>query len=264
MPYRIDTRDVPDDALDRLIELGVLDVDLSDDGALAALMPDGVSPEQVAAALGVASVLVSPAAGRDAGSVWVLKPHEILVAGLRIAPASEPGGPGTLRLLDATAFGTGLHPTTALCLESIADAVRSDAPEALLDVGTGSGVLALGALMMGVPRATGLDVDAEAVRIAMCNARLNGLAGRFEALHRGPDAVSGTWPLVVANILAAPLIEIAPQLVQRLGHRGRVVLSGIPESVEADVDRAYRRLGLRRVAARSRAGWFALVMQASW
>jgi len=72
------------------------------------------------------------------------------------------------------------------------------------------------------------------------------------------------WPLVVANILAAPLIEMAPALVRRVGRRGRLVLSGIPSSVEPDVDQAYRRLGMRRVDVRSRAGWIALLMQASW
>jgi ribosomal protein L11 methylase PrmA len=80
----------------------------------------------------------------------------------------------------------------------------------------------------------------------------------------GPDAVAGAWPLVVANLATAPLVELAPVLVRRVGHRGRLVLSGIPSSVEPEVDRAYRRLGLRRVRAQSRAGWSALVLQASW
>ena len=264
MPYRIDFRNPSPDAIDRLIELGALDVDRSDDGTVAALMPDDMSPERVAAALGVSDVIVSPATGRDDGSVWLLRPREVLVAGLRIAPASEPPASGTLRLHDTPAFGTGLHPTTALCLELIAEGVRDDAPQALLDVGTGSGILALGGLMFGVPRATGLDVDDEAVRVALENARLNDRALQFEALHGGPDIASGRWPLVVANVLAAPLIEMAPQLVQRLGHRGRLVLSGIAESLEGEVDHTYRRLGMRRLESRSRGGWVALVMQASW
>jgi ribosomal protein L11 methyltransferase len=69
---------------------------------------------------------------------------------------------------------------------------------------------------------------------------------------------------VVANILAAPLIEMAPALAQRVGHHGELVLSGIPSSVEQDVDRAYRRLGMQRVRVTSRAGWVALVLRASW
>ena len=76
--------------------------------------------------------------------------------------------------------------------------------------------------------------------------------------------VTGTWPLVLANVLAAPLIEMAPALVRRVGHHGRLVLSGIPASVERNVDESYRRLGMRRVGGKSRAGWVAIVLQASW
>jgi ribosomal protein L11 methyltransferase len=169
-----------------------------------------------------------------------------------------------LRLIDAGAFGTGLHPTTALCLEALLDAVQTDCPDAVLDVGTGSGVLALAALMMGVPRAMGLDIDNEALRVAAENARINAIDDRLQLATGGPDAVAGTWPLVLANVLAAPLIEMAPALVRRVGHRGTVVLSGIPDSVEQDVDQAYRRLGMQRVGKTSRAGWVALVMRASW
>ena len=76
--------------------------------------------------------------------------------------------------------------------------------------------------------------------------------------------MTGTWPLVLANVLPAPLIEMAPALVRRVGHHGQLVLSGIPSSVERDVDQAYCRLGMRRVRAKSRAGWVALGLRASW
>jgi ribosomal protein L11 methyltransferase len=76
--------------------------------------------------------------------------------------------------------------------------------------------------------------------------------------------VTGAWPLVFANILAAPLIDMAPQLVRRVAHDGQLVLSGIPCSVEADVDRVYRDLGMRRVTTKSRAGWTATILRASW
>ena len=125
-------------------------------------------------------------------------------------------------------------------------------------------MLALAALLMGVPRALGLDIDADALRAAAENARLNALNRRLQLVRGGPDAVTGTWPLVVANLLAAPLVELAPVLVRRVGHHGRLVVSGIQSSVEGDVDRAYRRLGMQQVRAQSRAGWSALVLQASW
>ena len=264
MPYRIDITRAGDAALDRLVELGALDVERSPGGGIAALMPDGVAPEQVALALGVADLSVSPAVGRDAGSVWTLRPRSTRIGRLRIVPAEADAEPGVLRLTDSAAFGTGLHPTTAMCLEAIEEALQPTAAATLLDVGTGSGVLALAALLMGVPQALGLDTDAEALRAAAENARLNALDRRLQLVRGGPDAVAGTWPLVVANLLAAPLVELAPVLVRRVGHHGRLVLSGIPSSVEPDVDRAYRRLGMQRVRAQSRAGWSALVLQASW
>jgi ribosomal protein L11 methyltransferase len=264
MPYRIDVGRASDDVLDRLIDLGALDVDRSADGRIAALLPDSVAPEQVARALGIGHLPVSPATGRDAASVWVLAPRPVQIGSLRIVPKGMEAGAGDLRLADAAAFGTGLHPTTALCLEALEQSIRIAMPNEILDVGTGSGVLALAALRMGVPMATGIDLDEEALRAAAENARLNALDERLRLIRGGPEAVPGTRPLVVANVLAAPLIELAPALVRRVGHRGRLVLSGIPSSVEQDVDRAYRNLGMRRVRVTSRGGWVALVLQASW
>ena len=270
MPYRVDLRDgaryVPEDALDRLVELGAIDAEFSRHGGIAVLMPDSVSPGQLAGALGVDldDLSVSPAAGRDAGSIWVLSPRATRIGRLRIVPAHTEAEPDALRLVDAAAFGTGLHPTTVLCLEALEEAVQVAPPDAVLDVGTGSGVLALGALMMGVPRALGIDIDDEALRVASENARINALDDRLQLARGGPEAVAGRWPLVLANVLPGPLIEMAPALVRCVGHQGQLVLSGIPSSVERDVDDAYRHLGMRRVRAKVRAGWIALVLQASW
>jgi ribosomal protein L11 methyltransferase len=264
VPYRIDLRDVAEDALDRLVDLGAIDAERTQDGGLAALMPDSVAPERVASALNVDDLSISPAVGRDDGSVWMLSPRPIRVGRIRIVPSHMTAEPDALRLIDATAFGTGLHPTTALCLEALEETVQIAPPDAVLDVGTGSGVLALAALTIGVPGALGVDIDDGALRVAAENARINGLDTRLQLARGGPETVAGAWPLVLANVLAAPLIEMAPALVRRVAHRGRLVLSGIPSSVEPDVDRAYRRLGMRRVGVKSRAGWVALLLQASW
>ena len=96
------------------------------------------------------------------------------------------------------------------------------------------------------------------------NARLNNLVDRLQLLLGGPDAVSGAWPLVLANVLAAPLIEMAPVLVRRVGSRGRLILSGIPWSLESEVRQAYERLGMRYLRSEKRAGWIVLMLQASW
>ena len=263
MPYRIDVPGNGDRTLDRLIDLGALDVDVSGEG-IAALLPDNVTPQQLENALGVRNIVVSPALGRDTDSVWVLRPRPIQIGRLRIIPASMQAEPGALKLIDAPAFGTGLHPTTALCLEALEEAVQNGSPGEVLDVGTGSGVLALAALVLGVPRAAAVDTDDRALHIAAENARLNGLGERLQLGLGGPEAIRGTWPLVLANVLAAPLIAMAPALVRRVAHHGRVILSGIASALEPDVERAYRHLGMHRVTVTSRGGWVALVLQASW
>jgi ribosomal protein L11 methyltransferase len=265
VPYRIV---VPPGAhernLDRLVELGALDVELSAEGGLAALMPDRVAPAQVADVLGVGDLAVEPAVPRDAGSVWMLSPRPVQIGRLRIVPEHAGAAPGSLRLIDGPSFGTGFHPTTALCVEMLEEIVQQRCPEAMLDVGTGTGILALSALLLGVPRATGIDVEPDAVTIAGRNAELNGLGGRLSLIQGGPDTLGGSWPLVVANILAAPLMEMASVLVRRVGQRGELLLSGIPASLEREVAGKYTRLGMARLRSTTRHGWVALLLRASW
>lgn len=263
VPYRIDVSAAPDDGFDRLVELGALDVE-AQGGGLAAILPDSLDPTSIATALGVSTWVISPAVERDEGSTWILSPRPVRAAGLWIHPSTAPPAPGTLRLHDGSTFGTGMHPTTGICLDAIEAAIATIAPARLLDVGTGSGILALAGLCRGVPEAVGLDCDPDALGWAAENARLNGLRDRFRLVLGGPESLTGTWPLVVANLLAAPLIDMAPVLVQRVAHRGRLVVSGIPTGVAADVAQVYRRLGMRPIETPSRAGWSAVVLDASW
>jgi ribosomal protein L11 methyltransferase len=263
VPYRI-TVPGGNAEIEQLIDLGALDAEVVGNDSVAALMPDSVHPGQVARTLRLAHISVTPARGRDADSVWVLRPRPIHIGRLRIVPAGSDAPAGDVRLLDTPAFGTGLHPTTALCLEWLDEALTGDNPDSVLDVGIGSGVLALAALTLGVRRVHGIDIDDEALRVAAENARLNGLEARLDLTSGGPDAVTGSWPLVLANVLAAPLIEMAPVLVRRLGHHGLLLLSGVPASAESDVSTAYQRLGLRLQRVMSRGGWVALVLRATW
>lgn len=263
MPYRIDLRHPPDGAFDRLIDLGALDVEVTPTG-VAALVPDRLAPSDIVNACGSGEITVSPADGRDDDSVWVLRPRDLRVGSLQICPAGAAAPPGALQLLDRPAFGTGLHPTTAMCLETLHEHIRASTPDAMLDVGTGSGILALAALALGVPRVVGLDLDPASLGVAAANARLNRLDHRLRLVVGGPDVISGTWPLVVANILAAPLIELAPTLVRRVGPGGRLVLSGIASAVAPDVRTAYTRFGMREDDVQARSGWIALTLRATW
>ncbi len=264
MPYRIDISCPPTDALDVLVQLGALDIEPVS-GGLAAIIPDGVKLDVVTGALGGASITFSAADARDEGSVWLLSPRAVRIGGLLIAPSqAAASSPDTLILRDSPAFGTGHHPTTALCVEALEEILTVERPDSVLDVGTGSGILALAALKMGVRQAVGLDVDADALRVAAENARLNHLADRLQLVLGGPDVVDGNWPLVVANVLAAPLIEMAPVMVRRLSGRGRLILSGIPWSLESEVRQAYQHLGIRHVRSNTRSGWTVLVAEAPW
>jgi len=263
VPYRLDVAAPRVDTLERLIDLGALDIDAQPGGGVSAIMPDEVHPDQVSGTLG-ARLTVSAALGRDDDSVWVLRPRGVIVSGLTIAPDHVPPAANMVRLHDTTAFGTGMHPTTQLCLEALLDIVRLEHPATCLDVGTGSGVLALAALACGVTRAHGIDIDPAALAAASANRRLNGQEDRLTLSQGGPDGLRGSWPLVVANVVAGPLIELAPVLARRVAHAGCLVLSGIRESVIEDVGRPYQQLGLHRLRVVSRTGWAALVLRASW
>jgi ribosomal protein L11 methyltransferase len=156
-----------------------------------------------------------------------------------LAPAEDttaPVGRICIRLHMGLAFGTGEHPTTALCLEWLEERVRSGTT--ILDYGCGSGVLAIAALALGASRGFAVDNDPQTLDATQDNAALNGVAERlFIAL---PEALP---PIVVdilaANILAGPLIELAPQFARYVRSGGALVLSGILEAQVAQVAAAY-------------------------
>lgn len=266
MPYRIDFAHADQAALLRILDLGPLDVDVRANEGGAAIMPDGVAPAEVARALGVPHVDVSATPGRDADSVWVLAPRVVGIGRVRLVPAAAvlPLEVGDVRLIDTPAFGTGLHATTTLCVALIDELLETMRVETMLDVGTGSGVLALAALTLGVPRAVAIDIDGPAAQTTLRNARVNALHSRMHVVQATIDALAGRWPLVVANVLAAPLVDMAPALARRVGHEGRLMLSGIPLAVQPDVERAYRRVGMHLTEVRTREGWVAMSLRASW
>jgi ribosomal protein L11 methyltransferase len=168
----------------------------------------------------------------------------------------EPPDPAAvnLRLDPGLAFGTGTHPTTALCLEWL-----DGHPPAttLLDYGCGSGILAIAALLLGAGRAWAADLDPQALTATRDNAGRNGVSDRIECVLPDmlPDALA--CDLLLANILAGPLTELAPTLAGRVRPGGALVLSGILPEQATDVAAAYRPWfgALERV---ERDGWVRL------
>nr|WP_298415500.1 50S ribosomal protein L11 methyltransferase [uncultured Halomonas sp.] len=164
-------------------------------------------------------------------------------------------------LLDpGLAFGTGTHPTTALCLEwldELAEKIEFDGKD-ILDFGCGSGILAIAALKLGARRALGTDIDPQALIASRDNGQRNGIVdSRFE-LHLPDQLPEGTENIVLANILAGPLIELAPIIAARVAPSGRLVLSGILAKQADEVLDAYRDQGLQMDLPVEREGWVRL------
>ena len=182
---------------------------------------------------------------------WVHPPWEL--------PAAAPGE--VLVAIDpGMAFGTGSHPTTSLCLERV-DQLFGERPGAdLLDVGTGSGVIALLAAKLGAGRICGTENDPVALVAAREGAALNRLApDRIGWQLRDCDALEAPWDrpygVVVANILLNTLVELAPQIAGKVAPGGRLVLAGLLTAQGDEAEAAYLAQGLVPAGRKQRDGW---------
>lgn len=162
------------------------------------------------------------------------------------------------------AFGTGHHGTTKGCLEALAVELKRKRPQRVLDIGTGSGVLALAAVKYGAGFALGTDMDKESIRIAKENAKNNKAGDRLKLMHaRGTGhrmmRAHAPYDMVLANILARPLVSLAPEIAKLVAKGGRVILSGLLTHQEPQVRAAYAGQGLHLVQRRRLNGWSTLV-----
>jgi ribosomal protein L11 methyltransferase len=144
-----------------------------------------------------------------------------------------------VRLDPGLAFGTGTHPSTALCLDWLAH--HQLAGKSVLDYGCGSGILAVAALKLGAAKATCADIDPQAITATRGNAAENEVARRLAAIEPTQEFVPFPADVVVANILARPLIELAPLLAASIKQGGSLVLAGLLENQADDVIAAYAR-----------------------
>jgi ribosomal protein L11 methyltransferase len=177
------------------------------------------------------------------GRLWVGPPWDV---------ANAPAGAVRLVIEPKMAFGTGDHPTTALCLAAV-DAYMADHPGAsVLDVGTGTGVLAIAAKKLGAGRVVGTDNDPTSVELARENLADNGTPD-IDVSGRELTRVDGTFDLVVANILANTLIELAPLIAPKV--KDRLIMAGVLAHQRADVEAAYRNLGFTVLEGAQQGEW---------
>jgi ribosomal protein L11 methyltransferase len=166
------------------------------------------------------------------------------------------GLPNVVEIDPGGGFGAGGHPTTRLLLEELA--ARITGGERVLDVGCGSGVLGLGALRLGASSAVGVDIDPPSIDATRRNAGLNGFEDRMRATLAPLSQVEGTFDVVVANIGWAPLLELAPDLLTRVGPGGWLAVSGITPAHSSRVLSALRPLEM--IGQRMADDWVALVL----
>ncbi len=216
--------------------------------ALAELMPD-LTPAQVE---------LEELEDRDWARAWMdqYKPmrfgRRLWVYPSTIEPVDRAVEDVVIRLDPGLAFGSGTHPTTALCLEWLAGQRLQE--KHVLDFGCGSGVLAIAALKLGAASATGIDNDPQALSSSRDNAERNDVASRLKLIS--PEQMdAGVYDVVVANILTGPLLDLAPRLVSALASGAPMALSGILRDQAGEVVERYAALGIADISVDVREDW---------
>lgn len=195
---------------------------------------------------------------RHAVESWVVEDVVVVPAWVDFTPPEHaPVGLHVLRIEPGPTFGLGDHPTTVLSLRALRAAVWPGAT--VLDVGCGSGVLAVGAVRFGASHVEAIDTFAAAVAVTAANAEANGVGARVHASTTPLAAVDDTFDVVVANILAPVLVDLAGDLLRVLRPAGVLVVSGLLAGRYDHVVKALAPLELAEVAERE--GWVALTLR---
>ena len=156
------------------------------------------------------------------------------------------------------AFGTGGHETTSLCMEALDERVQGG--ERVLDIGTGSGILAIAALKLGAAVAEGVDIDPVAVRTAGENAALNGVQDKLTVLVGDlSDKASGKYDIITANIVANAILSLAPAVPGLMADGATFIASGIIDSRKDEVLAGLEAAGLAVVEVKEKRGWECIV-----
>lgn len=173
----------------------------------------------------------------------------------------DAGGRKILHIEPGLAFGTGSHPTTKLCLETLEKYI--DESSTVLDIGCGSGILSIASLLLGARRAFGVDIDSLAVKTAMANAEENGFGNdRFNVVQGNlSDKVSGKYNVIVANIVADIIMEFNKEVGKFLDDDGVYITGGIIEAREDEVLMSFIQNGFEVIERFDEKGWLVFVLK---
>ncbi len=187
---------------------------------------------------------------------------------LRVTPPwdNTVAGPGRVSVVvePGRAFGTGHHGSTEGCL-ALLDLALAEQPDArILDIGTGTGILAIAAVMLGAPAVLAIDVDPDAIAAARKNAEANGCAERIALAMHGPEDLpeGGRFPLVLANLLTHTHLALVPQYARLVAPRGRLILGGILADEDGRVVAALAPAGFTLRRRLVLEGWSSLLLGA--
>ncbi len=188
-----------------------------------------------------------------------LKTGEKLVICPTWETVNEPTQRKILRIDPGMAFGTGGHNTTRLCLETMEKYI--DSSSEVLDIGCGSGILSIAALLLGAKRTVGVDIDALAVKTAKENGALNGFCEPKYNILQGnlTEKVQGVFSVVVANIVADVIIKFCEDVGAFMDKDGVFITSGIIDTREGDVKQAFARFGFEIIERHEDGGWICFV-----
>jgi ribosomal protein L11 methyltransferase len=200
--------------------------------------------------------LIEPVIEKDWSVEWRSLIRSVQVGRLWVGPpwekATAPADKVCLFIEPKMAFGTGDHPTTSLCLKAVDDFMASHPGASVLDVGTGTGVLAFAAKKLGAGRTVGVDNDPISVELARECAAENGVA-QVELSGQTLEQIDGTFDLVLANILANTLVEMAPLIAPKV--KQRLVLAGVLVPQADEVKAAFFAQGLKSAGDEVQGEW---------
>jgi ribosomal protein L11 methyltransferase len=222
---------------------------------LANIFPDIQTPE----------LTLTPIKNQDWATAWRSFFYlERITDNLMILPAweemTEPAKSHIIRIDPGTAFGTGKHETTKMCLQALEEN-SLEKPWTMLDVGTGSGILSVYGAMLGAEKITAIDIDPEVVRWAKKNIELNKLPVEIDLSTTPLESVSGPYDVIAANIILNTILELSPLFPGLLSPDGLLILSGILREQAERVENKFTELGMIKTSITFMGEWVCITLK---